>query len=147
MHQVYQRPRRTVYNPGYFGLGQPRRSVYTPGYFGLAQETPGEEATDEIMEGYLTTWGWDAASAGHPVVQGPLLPSGEFHGEMPDDSEGANDTENGENDTENGEEEGTGPPRRPRAGTPALEQIAIWGTVGLAAYFLVGPFLGLKQAK
>lgn len=137
MHKVYQRPRRTVYTPGYFGLGQPRRSVYNPGYFGLAQETPGEEAQDEIMEGYQTTWGWDAASAGHPVVQGPLLPSGEFHGEM--DGEG-------ENDTENGEEEGTGAPRRGRAGSDTLEQIAIWGTVGLAAYFLVGPFVGLKQA-
>lgn len=29
-------------------------------------------------------------------------------------------------------------------GSETLEQVAIWGTVGLLGYFLVGPFIGLK---
>ena len=129
MPHVYRRPRRTVLTPGYFGLGCPAGGCPRSGYSGLGDETPGKEAKDEIMNGYQATWGWDAESASHPTAQGPLLPSGEFYGEMPADPDSGKEKED----------------RTERAGTPALEQIAIWGTVGLLGYFLVGPFLGLKK--
>lgn len=137
----YHRPRRSVYNPGYFGLAQhrhefPRRSVYTPGYFGLADgaadagasrqpaaesgSTEGDVAQKEIMDGYAQSLNLDINS--QPI--GPVLPTGEFDGTMP--------SENGEATDH-------------RAGTPMLEQVAIWGTVGLLGYFLVGPFLGIKN--
>ncbi len=138
---TYKRPRRSVYTPGYFGLAQhrhefPRRSVYTPGYFGLADtptggsSQPGDNAKDEIMDGYASTWGWDPS---YSQPSGPVTSTG--------DRPSSNG--NGEEEIQpNGEEPQT--QSRP-SGTPELEQIAIWGTVGLLGYFLIGPFLGLKS--